>query len=69
MPLLAAFTAVFLNSVPYFLSPWPGPRIVTPGEGEMDYEFDLHPTHSIIRLTVTADTLDSAHLCFYGSRP
>jgi hypothetical protein len=52
-------------SVPYFLSPWPGPRIVTPGKGEMDYEFDLHPTHSVIRLTVTVDTLNSAHLCFY----
>ena len=31
----------------------------------MDYEFDLHPTHSVIRLTVTVDTLNSAHLCFY----
>ena len=32
----------------------------------MDYEFDLHPTHSVICLTVTVETLDNAHLqCFY----
>ena len=31
----------------------------------MDYEFDLHPTLSVIRLTVPAETLDNAHLCFY----
>src|SRR5215831_4280494 len=30
-------------SGPYFLSRRPAPRIVTPGEAEMDYEFDPHP--------------------------
>jgi hypothetical protein len=32
----------------------------------MDYEIDLDTTHSVVRLTVPAETLDNAHLqCFY----
>ena len=31
--------------------------IVTLGVGEMDYEVDLDPKHSVIRLTVTAETV------------
>jgi hypothetical protein len=37
---------------------------MTLAAAEMDYEFDLHPTHSVIGLTVTAETPDNAQPCF-----
>jgi hypothetical protein len=40
-PYKQVFLAIALRH--FFLSPWPAPRIVTPGEAEMDYEFDPHP--------------------------
>jgi hypothetical protein len=40
-----------------FLSPRAAPCIVTLGGCEMDYEIDLDPAHSIIRLTITAETV------------
>jgi len=51
VPLLAAFTAVFLVLVlcHIFLSPPPSTRIPT---GEMHSQIDLDPTHGVIRLTV-----------------
>ena len=45
----------FLPSI--FLSPRTTLLIVTLGVGEMDYEVDLDLNHSVIRLTVTAETV------------
>ena len=48
------------TSVPFgFLSPEPAARIVTLGVSAMDYEIDLCPAHSVIRLTVIAEAVSN----------
>src|ERR1700694_3558908 len=74
MPALPALAAVarrfrFRHFFPFvdFLSPWPAPRIITTkGAGEMHFQVDLDPTHSVIRLTVIEEmvSLECAETCY-----